>query len=495
MAINDKPRALQEVCALEDGAVAATANPEENIAVNMAGKLLKHTPDSSPARTALMINPAKTCQPVGAMYAALGIHGCLPHSHGSQGCCSYHRTVLSRHYKEPVMAATSSFTEGASVFGGQSNLLSGLETIFSTYNPDLVAVHTTCLSETIGDDIKQISMKARDDGKIPAGKHVIYASTPSYVGSHVTGFANMTKSMVDYFAEKTGKSNGKVNIIPGWVEPADMREIKRVSKEMGIKTIMFPDTSDVLDGPLTGSFKMYPKGGVTVPELKSTGDSLATISLGPICSGPAAKLLDTKCKVPVHQLNLPIGLKATDKFIDQLRKVAGVSVPESITRERGVLIDLMADMHQYTYGRKVAIVGDPDQMVSLAEFLVSLDMIPVHVVTGSPGKKFIGRIEEVTKGLGRSINIAQASDMFQLHQWIRQEKVDLIIGNTYAKYIARDEDIPLVRFGFPILDRQGHQHQTTSCYTGAVNLLVKILDAIMTRIERDAPVHQFELAL
>ena len=87
------------------------------------------------------------------MYAALGIHGCLPHSHGSQGCCSYHRSTLTRHYKEPVMAATSSFTEGASVFGGQANLLQAINTIFTLYDPDIIAVHTTCLSETIGDDL------------------------------------------------------------------------------------------------------------------------------------------------------------------------------------------------------------------------------------------------------------------------------------------------------------------------------------------------------
>lgn len=67
-------------------------------------------------RKALRINPAKTCQPIGAMYAALGVHACMPHSHGSQGCCSYHRMQLTRHYKEPVMATTSAFTEGASVF-------------------------------------------------------------------------------------------------------------------------------------------------------------------------------------------------------------------------------------------------------------------------------------------------------------------------------------------------------------------------------------------
>ena len=157
----------------------------------------------------MTVNPAKTCQPIGAMYASLGIHGCLPHSHGSQGCYAYHRSTLTRHYKEPVLAATSSFTEGASVFGGQANLLQAINNIFTIYNPEVIAVHTTCLSETIGDDIPQIFGKAEADGKIPEGKYVLHANTPSYVGSHVTGFANMTKAMVDYFADQptaTGRS-------------------------------------------------------------------------------------------------------------------------------------------------------------------------------------------------------------------------------------------------------------------------------------------------
>ena len=84
-------------------------------------------------RKALTVNPAKTCQPIGAMYAALGVHGCLPHSHGSQGCYAYHRSPLTRHYKEPVMAATSSFTEGASVFGGQANLLQAHRDYFGAH--------------------------------------------------------------------------------------------------------------------------------------------------------------------------------------------------------------------------------------------------------------------------------------------------------------------------------------------------------------------------
>jgi nitrogenase molybdenum-iron protein beta chain len=455
--------------------------------------LLRHTPPEIKERTALTINPAKTCQPIGAMYAAFGIKGCLPHSHGSQGCCAYHRSALTRHYKEPVSATTSSFTEGSSVFGGQSNLLSAIENIFTVYEPDVIAVHTTCLSETIGDDIPQIADKAGKEGKIPAGKYVIHANTPSYVGSHVTGFSNMVKGMVKYFSEGAGHRNGKINIIPGWVEPSDMEEIKRLAKMMDVKSILFPDTSGVLNGPLTGEYKMFPDGGTTIPELKDTGNSMGTLALGEWASADAARLLDTKCKVPCKILDLPIGLAATDRFIDTMRMVAGTVVPDSVAFERGQLVDLISDYHQWLYGKKVALVGDPDQLIALTEFLTTLDMIPTHIITGTPGKRFEERIKEIAPGA--NVKGGQQADMFLLHQWMKNEPVDLIIGNTYCKYMARDMDIPLIRHGFPILDRPGHQYFPTVGYKGAMRLVESFLHAILDRKDRDDPEETFELVI
>ncbi|MFH7321341.1 nitrogenase molybdenum-iron protein subunit beta [Desulfurivibrio sp. D14AmB] len=456
--------------------------------------LLRHTPAEITERKALSINPAKTCQPIGAMYAALGIHGCLPHSHGSQGCCAYHRSTLTRHYKEPVSASTSSFTEGASVFGGSANMLQAINNIFTVYKPEVIAVHTTCLSETIGDDLPQIKKKALMEGKIPEGKYVISASTPSYAGSHVTGFSSMVTSMAG-MAESTGKKNGRVNIIPGWVEPADMEEIKRLAGLVGVKSILFPDTSGVLNGPLSGEYKMFPEGGTTVAELKATGDANATLALGEWCSGDAARYLDKEHKVPCQVLDMPFGLKATDRFIDALRTVAGVTVPDEVALERGQLVDMITDMHQYLYQKKVAIFGDPDQLIAMTDFLVSLDMEPIHIVTGTPGKKFEKRIKEITRELGRPVNVKAKGDMFLLHQWIKQEPVDLLIGNTYGKYIARDEDLPFVRWGFPILDRQGHQYFPTVGYKGGLRLLEKILGVLMDRKDRDDSESQFELVL
>ncbi|MCZ0861348.1 nitrogenase molybdenum-iron protein subunit beta [Methanocorpusculum sp. MG] len=446
-----------------------------------------------------MINPAKTCQPVGAMYAALGIHGCLPHSHGSQGCCSFHRMHLTRHFRDPIMASTSSFTEGASVFGGGANLKTAIKNVFTIYNPDVIAIHTTCLSETIGDDIPT----AIRQSEIPEGKVVFHANTPSYQGSHITGFSNMTNAMVTYFAEASvPQKENFANIIPGFVNPADMREIKRLTEAMGISSILFPDTSGVVDSPMTGKFEMYPAGGTTIPQLKKTGDAKITLSLGRFASQMAAENLEKKCNVPFASLKTPIGIKATDDFLMALRGAFATEIPESLEYERGQLVDVMTDTHFHFYGKKVAVFGDPDVVTAMTEFCLSLGMQPVHVLTGTPGGALgsgLGGFEQEIQGMldeaGVSGNVKAAGDLFTLHQWIKNEPVDLLIGNTYGKYIARAEDIPFVRFGFPILDRAVHPYMPVVGYRGALRLVEQISDALLDRRDRDAADEDVELVL
>jgi nitrogenase molybdenum-iron protein beta chain len=459
--------------------------------------LLRHTTDQVADRKALTVNPAKTCQPIGAMVAALGIRSCLPHSHGSQGCCAYHRSTLTRHSKEPVVAGTSSFTEGASVFGGQANLIQAIDNIFSVYDPDVIAVHTTCLSETIGDDIVQIVAKAAADGRVPDGRHVIHCNTPSYVGSHVTGFANMVEGIFKALAGSVGSRSRKVNLLPGWVEPADMRELKHLCTAMGVDIVMCPDTSDVLDAPLTGTHAFYPKGGVTLEELKGAGDCRRTLALGPFASRPAAKMLDARFRVPFETLDIPIGLSATDRFVQVLADLSNAPVPKAVEEERGRLVDMIADMHQYLYGRRVALWGDPDHLTPLVEFLMDLDMRPVYVVSGTPGRRFPERLTQLRRDRVPEIKVrgGAGADMFLLHQWLKKEKVDLLMGNTYGKYIARDEGIPLVRHGFPILDRVGHSYFPTVGYMGALRLLEKILDAVLDNKDEISPEESFELVM
>lgn len=453
--------------------------------------MLDATPKEYINRSGLVINPAKTCQPVGAMYAALGIHRCMPHSHGSQGCCSYHRTLLSRNFRDPAMASTSSFTEGAAVFGGGSNLKTAIKNIFAIYDPDIIAIHTTCLSETIGDDIPSYVAQSQ----VPEGKLVIHANTPSYVGSHITGFSNMVKGMVKYLSVNSKKPNGKINIIPGFVNPGDMREIKRLVKLLGAESILFPDTSGVLDAPMTGRYETYPKGGARVADIIDSGNSKATLALGYFASAEAAADMEKKCKVPAVILKTPIGVKATDELVMAAVKATGCEVPYELEEERGQLLDVILDSNHQYHGRTVAMAGDPDLLIALTEFVLSLGMIPRYVLTGTPGEYFERELEAMITGAGHEGKVKASGDLFTLHQWIKEEPVDLLLGGTHCKFIARAEDIPFARVGFPILDRSVHSYMPITGYKGALRLVELISGALLDRRDRDAADEDLEMLL
>ncbi|GEM_PF-114849 len=68
----------QKTCAISQPFKKGSKAPLSPATVNWRYRimLLRHTPKEITERSALTINPAKTCQPIGAMYAALGIHGC-----------------------------------------------------------------------------------------------------------------------------------------------------------------------------------------------------------------------------------------------------------------------------------------------------------------------------------------------------------------------------------------------------------------------------------
>ena len=91
--------------------------------------------DKNFARQALVVDPAHACQPLGAELAVHGFADTLPFVHGAQGCASYYRSTLNRHFREPAPAVSDSMTEDGAVFGGQNNLHEGLENAYALYKP------------------------------------------------------------------------------------------------------------------------------------------------------------------------------------------------------------------------------------------------------------------------------------------------------------------------------------------------------------------------
>jgi nitrogenase molybdenum-iron protein beta chain len=120
-------------------------------------------------------------------------------------------------------------------------------------------------------------------------------------------------------------------------------------------------------------------------------------------------------------------------------------------------------------------------------------MKPVYAITGSPGNQFEKRMHELLDGPVPEAKIKQCGDLFELHQWMKNEPVDLLITNTYGKHIARVENVPFVRFGFPILDRAAHRFFTTVGYAGATNLINQMLNALLDKKDRECAEEWFEL--
>lgn len=436
------------------------------------------------AREHLVVNPAKGCQPVGAMFAAQGFEGTLPFVHGSQGCVAYFRTHLTRHFKEPNAGVSSSMTEDAAVFGGLNNMIEGLANAHALYKPKMIAVLTTCMAEVIGDDLQSFIQNAKNKESVPRDFPVPYAHTPSFVGSHITGYDNMMKGVLSYFWDGETplerKEDDSVNYIGGFdgFVVGNNREIKRVAKEMGVDLRIVSDPSDVYDTPGDGEYRMY-DGGTTIEETKAALNAKATISMQTHCTPQTAQYLREKGQ-EVVSLNHPLGVRATDEFLMKLSELSGKPIPDSLKLERGRLIDAMADSHAHIHGKRFALYGDPDFCLGMTRFLLELGAEPVHIVSTNGSKKWDKQMTKLLESspFGASGKAWAGKDLWHLRSLMFTEPVDYLIGNSYGKYLERDTGTPLIRLTYPIFDRHHHHRYPTFGYQGALNVMVQILDRI-----------------
>jgi len=439
------------------------------------------------ARKALTINPAKACQPLGAVLCASGFQDTLPFVHGSQGCVAYFRSHFSRHFKEPVAAVSTSMTEDAAVYGGLSNMIEGLENAYALYKPKMIAVSTTCMAEVIGDDLNAFIKKAKEQGAIPSELPVPFAHTPSFVGSHITGYDNMLKGILSYLTAGAKKRpNGKINIIPGFdTYTGNIREIKRLLNLMNVRYTVLADISDVMDSPNTGEYRLYP-GGTPLDEAVDSINAIATVAIQRYSTVKTGEFIKEVWGQEFIALPMPIGISNTDRFLETISKITGRAIPQEIEDERGRAVDAMIDSHPYVHGKRFALVGDPDLLLGLISFLMEMGGMPVHIVCTNGDKNF--EVEAYTllskSPFGREGKVYIGKDMWHLRSLLFTEPVDFLIGNSYAKFLWRDTGTPLIRIGFPLFDRHHLHRYPIIGYQGAINLVNWIVNTILDEMDR-----------
>ena len=419
-------------------------------------------------------NSCKLCAPLGASMVFKGIEGCVPLIHGSQGCATYIRRYMISHYKEPVDIASSNFSEESTVFGGSRNFITGIENIIKQYKPKVIGIASTCLSETIGEDIpghirNYTELHENDTDLLPT---FINASTPSYCGSHAEGFYNTVLASIKTLAKKT-VTNDAITILPGMVSPADIRYLKELLNDFKINHILFPDYSETLDNEYTAEYQLIPTGGTTIAQIESIGDTKAVVEFGTFFNKGAQRInhvgtlqtsgewLETEMAVKNYQMTLPIGISASDKFMETLKEISGAEMPEKHRKERGRLVDAYVDAHKYVFGKKALVYGEADFVSAMAAWLEEIGIETLWI---------------------------KGADFETLREKAEDFKPDFLLGNSKGYYIARERKIPLVRVGFPIHDRFGANRMHHIGYRGTQELFDRVVNALIEYKQENSPV-------
>ena len=182
-----------------------------------------------------------------------------------------------------------------------------------------------------------------------------FAHTPAFVGSHITGYDNVMKGILEHFWDgKAGTApklerepNETINFIGGFdgYTVGNMREIKRIFEPMGVEYTILGDNSDVWDTPTDGEFRMY-DGGTTLEEAANAVHAKATISMQEYCTEKTLPLIQDQGQ-EVVAFNHPIGVAATDEFLMEVCRASPARRSRRRwRRERGRLVDAIAELER-----------------------------------------------------------------------------------------------------------------------------------------------------
>lgn len=434
-------------------------------------------------------NACKVCAPLGASLAFAGVQGAVTLLHGSQGCSTYIRRYMISHFKEPMDIASSNFGETAVIFGGESNFEAALLNVMQQYSPELVGVATTCLAETIGDDVRMFIEAFTRKYQAKSLPAIVPVSTPSYKGTQAEGFFKTVRALVETLAQDTAKG-GRVNLIPGMVSPADIRTLKQIFVDFDTALTLLPDYSETLDGPSWSEFHRLSPGGTGIEAIRIMPGACATLEFGSTLdfTKTAGGVLASAFDVPQFGLPLPIGLRHTDQLFQTLEQVTGQGVPERYLAERGRLQDAYIDAHKYCFGKTAVLYGEEDLVVAMAAFLAEIGIVPVLCATGAKSGHLETAIFKAAPQLSDQICCMDGVDFTDIEAHARPLAPDLIIGNSKGYSLSRHLGVPLVRIGFPIHDRIGGARIQHLGYSGTQQLFDRLVNALIDAKQKDSPV-------
>lgn len=424
-------------------------------------------------------NQCHMCMPLGGVVAFKGIEGAMVLVHGSQGCSTYMRLANVEHFHEPVDIASSSLNEKQTILGGEKNLKKALDNVIRVYQPSMVGILTTCLAETMGEDMDRIIRSYKQE-RPEIGVEIISVATPSYGGTHSEGFWAATRGVIAHYARPC-EQHDRINVIIPNISPADIREIKRILGMFNLEYTLIPDFSMTLDRPYGGRYQKIPTGGTSPADISRMPGAPLTIQFGKTCPDEFSPglFLEKEYGVRLVNLPIPIGLDNVDQFIAALSSHTGLPVPEQLALERGWLLDGMADSHKYNAEGRPVIYGEPEMVYALTCTCIENGSEPVVIASGSPHSKLKELIAPMLSELLEQPVLIEEADFASIEKAAVSTGATIGVGHTGGKFLTERHGIPVTRIGYPIHDRIGGQRIFSAGYAGTLAFLDRFTNTLL----------------
>jgi nitrogenase molybdenum-iron protein NifN len=419
--------------------------------------------EHKPIRKDLSINPLRMSAPLGGAMAFLGVDGCLPTLHGSQGCTAFGLVLLVRHFRESIPFQTTAMNEVTTILGGVDNLEQACLNIAKRAKPKMIGICSTGLVETRGEDLRGDMKLIRARNPELADTALVYVNTPDFVGALQDGWAKAVRAMIDELTLPTrARVPGQVAVLAGsHLTPGDLEEIREMIGAFGLSPVILPDLSGSLDGHVPDQWIATSFGGTSVEDIRSLGQSIACLALGEQMR-PPAELLAEKSAMPVHVFDRLTGLAAVDRFVSVLQDLSGTKAPAKLRRQRSQLQDAMLDGHFFFGGKKVAIAAEPDLLLALSGLFTEMGAEVATAVT-STHSPVLAEVAAPRVVIGDLDDLEQGA-----------AGCDLLVTHSHGRQASARLGIPLFRAGFPQFDRLGAQHQRSVGYRGTRDLIFAI---------------------
>lgn len=368
----------------------------------------------------------------GAYRAFSGIRDAVVLNHVPVGCnwgAGMFRTISDQ---ADVRQACTVMHEREIVFGGEESLRRALLRADELYDAPLFLVIAGDVPSIIGDDVAGIV------DELSLEKEVLWTEAAGFSGSMRSGYEEALLRLAPLMSG-CDTAEGSINLIgfcpDDFKVESDVKEIKRSMKRAGI------EVNCVISNCSSEEFKKAPAAELNV--VFGQGTDLA-------------KLMKEEFGIPYTELDYPYGIEGTEKFIEYVSESLGTGWDADLEHEIEPFKKVYLYLHELCK-TPVSIIGD-FHAGPLAEFLVAELGFEVEHLSSSGSDLDRQRFEQEVRG----------SDTM------------MIFGSSFERDLARELEVPLVRFNYPVFDQVSiYDNAPYAGFGGAAFLTETIINAIM----------------